>query len=117
MKVARLQQRQPRQNNSWQPPLQKRDQSQDAALRAKAELENFRRRSQKETGEMLKFAEIGFVRDLLPGLDNLRRALAAAEQTSDVNELLKGVNMVLDQLEGVLAVSSCEADCCQGGNI
>lgn len=80
-----------------------RDKCRDLALRANAELENFRKRTKKEVSDMLKYAEFAFVRDLLPGLDNLRRALSAAEQSSDANELLQGVNMVLDQFEGILA--------------
>ncbi len=82
--------------------IAERDQCKEMALRANAELENFRKRSQKEVGDMLKYASMGIVRDLLPGLDNLRRALVAAEQSSDINELVQGVSMVLSQFESVL---------------
>jgi molecular chaperone GrpE len=47
----------------------------DRVLRAIAELENFRRRAEKERADTAKFAISGFARDMLNVLDNLRRGL------------------------------------------
>jgi molecular chaperone GrpE len=47
----------------------------DRLLRAAAELENYRKRAEREREEMAKFAITGFARDLLTVSDNLRRAL------------------------------------------
>lgn len=47
----------------------------DRALRALAELENFRRRADKERQDTAKYAVASFARDVLPVVDNLRRGL------------------------------------------
>ncbi|MCH2211690.1 MAG: nucleotide exchange factor GrpE [Fuerstiella sp.] len=71
---------------------------QDQLLRGQAELENFRRRSHREADEARKYQSLPMVRDLLPALDNLERAIHAAEQTGDVGTLLEGIRMVSQQL-------------------
>jgi molecular chaperone GrpE len=48
-------------------------------------------------------------RELLPVLDNLKRALAAAETSKNVEDLLQGVSMVAKQLEDMLTRHSLEA--------
>jgi molecular chaperone GrpE len=69
----------------------------DRLLRALAEQENIRRRAARERDESVRFAASNLARDLLPTLDNLRRALDSmpAESTGEVNEpaakLLAGV--------------------------
>lgn len=78
------------------------DRLRDQLLRSQAELENFRRRSHREAGEALRFQSLPVVRDLLPALDNLERAIQAAEQTGDVGKLLEGIRMVSQQLTDVL---------------
>ena len=57
--------------------LEELQQSNDQLLRTKAEMENVRRRTRNELDEQRKFQALGLARDLLPGLDNLQRALAA----------------------------------------
>lgn len=88
-------------------PLEQAVQDRDAAherwLRAQAELENFRKRMHREQEEERKYREINLVRDLLPGLDNLRRAVEAATATGQSGELVEGVQLVLRQFEEVLA--------------
>jgi molecular chaperone GrpE len=49
----------------------------DKALRATAELENYRRRAEKERDDVSKYAISSFAREMLPVADNLRRALDA----------------------------------------
>ena len=84
----------------------------EKALRATAELENFRKRSQRELADERKYAVVPLVRDLLPVVDNLERAIEAS-QTRSVNEgsagqgLLDGVKMVAAQLEAVLKQHQC----------
>jgi len=80
-----------------------RDALHDQRLRAQAELENFRKRARKETEQTQRYGELPLVRDLLPGLDNLRRTLAAAEESHNVDQLIEGVRMVLKQFEDILA--------------
>jgi len=47
----------------------------DRLLRALAEQENIRRRAERDRAEAVKFAAADIVRDLLPSIDNLRRAI------------------------------------------
>jgi molecular chaperone GrpE len=79
----------------------------DRALRAQAELENYRKRAQRELAEERRYAVVPLVRDLLTVVDNLRRAIDAAQQTSDSNGLLEGVQMVATQLDAVLKQHGC----------
>lgn len=82
--------------------LKERDEQTDRALRAQAELENVRKRLQRETQQLLQFALMPLVSDLLPSLDNLNRAIEAAEQSGNVEELLKGIRMVSSSFSEVL---------------
>ena len=79
------------------------------ALRSQAELENFRKRSQRELADERRYAVVPLVRELLPVLDNLERALAAPSQgqTDDAASLRSGVQMVLTQLEAILKAHQC----------
>src|SRR5262245_31892289 len=54
----------------------------DQLLRERAELENFKRRMQRERSEALRYASEHLLRDLLPVIDNLERAIAAASKGS-----------------------------------
>lgn len=85
----------------------------ERALRAQAELENFRKRSRRELSDIERYAAVPLLRDVLGVVDDIDRAIAAAEKTSDAASLLAGVQMVRDRLRGVLAehgVRSVEAE-------
>ncbi|GAB4158878.1 MAG: nucleotide exchange factor GrpE [Planctomycetaceae bacterium] len=86
-----------------QQAIAERDEYKDHWLRTQAELDNFRKRMRKEAEENQRYQALSLVRDLLPGLDNLERAIAAAEQSSNQEELIKGMRMVARQFEDVLA--------------
>lgn len=81
----------------------------DRVLRAQAELENFRRRTQKEQLDAMKYQSLSVIRELLPGMDNLKRAIDAAEQSGDTQNLIDGIKMVAQQFQDVLKSQSCEA--------
>lgn len=72
----------------------------DAYLRAKAEAENIRRRSEEEAGKARKFAIEGFAESLLPVRDSLEAALALPNASNE--QLLEGVNATLRQLAQAL---------------
>ena len=55
----------------------------DKLLRALADIENLRRRSQKEREEALKYASANFARDMLSVADNLRRAIESIPEEGD----------------------------------
>lgn len=71
----------------------------DQYLRARAEMENIRRRSQEEIAKTRKFAVEGFAESLLPVRDSLEAALGQQEQT--VEDVLEGVETTLRQLDRV----------------
>ncbi len=79
-----------------------RDANYDLYLRSQAELQNYRRRVQKEADELRQYQALPVARDLLPALDNLHRALAAAETSGNVKDLVNGVKLVARQIEAAL---------------
>ena len=79
----------------------------DRTLRLQAELENYRRRVQREMEEERRYAMMPLMRDLLPVRDNIERAIAAAEQARDASSLLEGFRMVSEQFHTVLAKHHC----------
>jgi molecular chaperone GrpE len=83
--------------------LAERDANYDRFLRTQAEFDNYRKRAQREMDEERKFAPLPIVRDLLPVLDNLRRATDAARAANEPSNLVQGIDLVLQQVEQVLA--------------
>ncbi len=75
----------------------------DRFLRQGAELENFKKRVAREKGEAIRYANEELVRDLLPILDNLERAVEHARGGGNGKPILDGVEMVL---KGFLEVLS-----------
>ncbi|MFO0900051.1 MAG: nucleotide exchange factor GrpE [Pirellulales bacterium] len=80
----------------------------DRALRAHAELENFRKRARRDADDERKYANLPLLRDLLPVLDNLTRALEAGEKTHDAGKLIEGVKLVSQQLDNVFGNYQCK---------
>ena len=72
----------------------------DRLLRTAADLDNFRKRVARERDDAARHAAGPVVKDLLPAVDNLERALAAAPPS---DPLADGVRMVLRQVEEALA--------------
>ncbi|MBU4276399.1 MAG: nucleotide exchange factor GrpE [Proteobacteria bacterium] len=71
----------------------------ERALRQAAELENYKKRTDREKAEFFKRANEGLVKELLPVMDNLERALAAAKENPQSDQtLLQGVEMVHAEL-------------------
>lgn len=83
------------------------DEAKDRALRFQAELDNYRKRVNRQMEEDRRYAHLALVRDLLPVLDNARRAIEAAGKAADAASLLEGFKMVARQLQGVLERHHC----------
>lgn len=79
-----------------------RDQFRDLALRARADLDNYQKRASRDRETDRKFAAQPLVTDLLGAIDNLDRALAAAD-AGGVEGLLEGVRMVRKNVSDILA--------------
>lgn len=76
-------------------------------LRAQAELENFRKRMRRERDEDRKYAALSLIRDLLPVIDNLERAIEAADGGEKSGGLAEGVKIVVSQLKTMLQQHQC----------
>ncbi len=74
----------------------------DRMLRQAAELENFKKRTTRERDDAIRFANEVFIRDLLPVVDNLERAVAHAKGGGNGKRLADGVEMVLKGLLDLL---------------
>jgi molecular chaperone GrpE len=86
----------------------------DRLLRQAAELENYKKRTARERDEAIRFANESLIKDLLPVVDNLERAIAHAPGSVDGNPLVEGVGMVLRGLRDVLAKHGVTAISAQG---
>ncbi len=84
------------------------DDLQSRLMRSYADLENFRRRVQRDQDDARKYESLRLVRDLLPGLDGLNRAISSGEQTGDKQVLLDGLRMVAQQFRDILRVHAAE---------
>lgn len=102
------------------PPQELRDQLEqatDQTLRSRAELDNYRKRAAREMDEQRRYANLSLMRDLLPVLDNVQRAIEAAGNSSAGNSaagntqesagLVEGFKMVAELLRGVLKQHNC----------
>ncbi len=67
----------------------------DKMLRYAAELENFKKRVEREKLEHMKFALEEFAKELLPFLDNLERAVQMAKETEDLEKMIEGIELTL----------------------
>jgi molecular chaperone GrpE len=76
----------------------------DHLMRLQADFENFRKRTLKEKEEAWNYGHQNLVKDLLPTVDNLERAIehARGNQVGDLQALLQGVELVQRELMGVL---------------
>jgi molecular chaperone GrpE len=75
---------------------------QDRLLRALAEVDNVKRRTQRERDEYVRYANETLVRDLLPIIDNFDRALDAARATQEAAKVVEGVALIQRELLKVL---------------
>ncbi len=83
-------------------------QQRDTNLRLAADLENFKRRSRQETAMRAAAQKDAFIRELLPVLDNLERALASGKSRGG-EQLHQGVEMTCLQLGRLLREHGIEA--------
>lgn len=83
---------------------------QDGVLRGKAEVENMRRRVSQDVEKAHKFALNKFANELLPVVDNLERALGAADKESEhTKAMVEGVEMTLNSMMSALDKSGVKA--------
>ena len=78
------------------------EEKRDRHLRALAEVENQKRRAQREREEYVRYANEALIRDLLPVLDNFDRALDAARRRGDGASMVAGIELIQRELMKVL---------------
>lgn len=72
-----------------------RDKLKDHLLRTAADFDNFRKRTKRDLEETKRRANEDVLREILPVVDNLERALGAADTAKDIEAVKEGVRMVL----------------------
>lgn len=76
----------------------------DKYLRLAAEFENYKRLAQRDQREQIRFGNEQILKELLPVVDNMERAIKAAKDNgSGGSALVQGVDLTLKQLVGTLA--------------
>ncbi len=80
----------------------------DRLLRLQAEMQNLRNRLSREIADERRYAPLPLLRDLLPVVDNIDRAVEAAEQQGEAASLLEGFKLVRQLLVGILEQHGCQ---------
>jgi molecular chaperone GrpE len=75
---------------------------QDRWMRTAAEFENYKKRRERETADLLRYATEPLVRELLPILDSFERAIGAGQGQRDYQALHDGVELIRSQLREAL---------------
>jgi molecular chaperone GrpE len=76
-------------------------------LRLQAEMQNLRNRTSREIADERKYAALPVLTDLLPVIDNIDRAIEAAEKAGEADNLLAGFRLVKQQLHTILSRNEC----------
>jgi molecular chaperone GrpE len=79
------------------------DEYHDRMLRTAADLENYKKRAERERLDLLKFGQEELMAELLGVIDNLERALAAVRTPADGKGLIDGVALIRRQFLSALA--------------
>lgn len=74
----------------------------DKYLRLAAEFDNYKRLSQRDQRDQIKFGNEQLLKELLPVVDNLERAIKSAKDNGGNDALIQGVELTLKQFVGVL---------------
>ncbi len=84
----------------------------DRLVRVQADFDNFRKRVERDREESVKTAAEGLIRRILDVVDNLERAIEHMRSDERAHEHTRGVEMIKDQLFGVLTVEGLkEMEC------
>ncbi|MDE6953633.1 MAG: nucleotide exchange factor GrpE [Erysipelotrichales bacterium] len=79
-----------------------------------ADMENLKRRLEKEHQNTMKFMMQSFIEELLPVIDNFERSLNVQEASEEVQTFLKGYQMIFDQMMAILKKNGVEVIEAQG---
>ena len=86
---------------------------QDRYLRLNAEFDNYKKRMMRENSDRLKYFNMELIKELLPSVDNLERAIShAGDENSDLENMIEGLQMVhkgMQEAFGKFGVSEIES--------
>jgi molecular chaperone GrpE len=74
----------------------------DKYLRLAAEFDNYKRLNQRDQRDLIRFGNEQLIKELLPVVDNLERAIKASQNGGTSEVLIQGVDLTLKQLTGAL---------------
>lgn len=80
----------------------------DLYLRTQAEIENIKKRNKKEKEDWIKYANETLIRELLPVVDNLEKAISHSNNENVMDALREGVELTLKGMKETLAKSGLE---------
>jgi molecular chaperone GrpE len=80
----------------------------DKYVRAVAEMENYKKRAVRDRADSLKYGQENLIKDILPLVDNLDRAMEHACNSNDFEAFKAGLQLIQNQLNGCLAKQGVE---------
>jgi molecular chaperone GrpE len=80
----------------------------DKFLRLNAEFDNFKKRIQREKADSFKYASEKLIREMIPVIDDLERALHATKNNDKVGDLSKGVEMIMNKIKNILGSAGAQ---------
>jgi molecular chaperone GrpE len=86
----------------------------DKYLRMVAELDNYKKRAAREKADIIKFGKEEVIKDVLPFVDSLDRALEHSDKSTDIRSFKEGLKLMQDQLLGCLKKHGVERIECLG---
>ena len=86
----------------------------DLFLRSQADIENFKKRNAKDKEQWVKYANETLVKEVLPVMDNLEKALSHSNDENSLNALKEGVELTLKGLRDTLIKAGLEELKAQG---
>jgi molecular chaperone GrpE len=87
---------------------EKADENYDQYVRAQAEIENIIKRNKKEKEDWIKYSTETLIKDLLPVIDNLEKAISHSNNEDSLQALREGVELTLKGLKNTLSRSGLE---------
>ena len=105
-KAANMEEKSPQEEKDMAAALEEArarlQESEDRILRLAADFDNTRKRLEREREISLKYAEENILKELLPGIDNIERAMDQGKEASSLESLLHGVELTRDGLLATL---------------
>ena len=74
----------------------------DKMMRLAADFDNYKKRNARDCEDIRKYAAENIIKELIPIVDNFERAIESANESKDVNSLLGGIKLILNQMMNLL---------------